>query len=75
MGLELQLEELREQQERARVQGRDSEAVRLQSEIEELQSELATTAELAAEMATAGEPDAEPPHLHGASKLSLSPPA
>ncbi len=44
-GLELQLIELVEQQERARVQHRDSDADRLQKEIDALRSELAATAE------------------------------
>jgi hypothetical protein len=67
MGLELQLEELREQQERARVQGRETDAARLQSEIEELQTELAATAE----MIRPGEAP-EPPRLHDAEKLSVT---
>lgn len=66
MGLELQLEELQEQQQRARVQGRTSDVSRLQAEIEQLQGELATTSE----MLTA-EPDPEPPQIHDAEKLSL----
>jgi len=47
MGLELQLEELIEQRERARVQGRREDAAHLEGEISALQSELASTAELA----------------------------
>ena len=47
MGLELQLEELIEQRERARVQGRPEDAKRLEGQISALQLELATTAELA----------------------------
>lgn len=44
-GLELQIVELVEQRERARVQGRDLEVRRLQAEIDTLQAELARTAE------------------------------
>lgn len=44
-GLELQLTELVEKRERARVQGRDERAKALTAEIEVLQAELATTAE------------------------------
>lgn len=69
MGLELQLEELREQQQRARVQGRASDVERLQAEIEELQTELAATAEMLSTDDAEHEP---PPHLHDAGKLSLS---
>jgi hypothetical protein len=47
MGLELQLDELIEQRERARVQGRPADAARLEGEIAALQAELALTAELA----------------------------
>ncbi|HET6963673.1 MAG TPA: hypothetical protein VFH58_02805 [Acidimicrobiales bacterium] len=68
MGLELQLEELREQQQRARVQGRVADAERLQAEIEALQAELAATAEMLSEEDTG----LEPPHLHDAGKLSMS---
>ena len=46
MGLELQLEELIEQRERARVQGRPEDAAPLEGEISALQSELASTADL-----------------------------
>jgi hypothetical protein len=45
VGLELQIVELVERQERARVQGHPEEAQALQSEVEELQKELAVTAE------------------------------
>lgn len=68
MGLELQLEELLEQQRRARVQGRPDDAARLQAEIEQLQGELAATAEMAA--SDPGVP--EPPQLHDAEKLSAT---
>lgn len=47
-GLELQIVELVEQAERARVQGRLVDAARLDREIERLQGELAATAERAA---------------------------
>lgn len=68
MGLELQLEELREQQQRARVQGRVADAERMQSEIEALQAELAATAEMLSD----GDTGVEPPQLHDAGKLSTS---
>jgi N-formylglutamate amidohydrolase len=45
IGLELQLTDLVEKRERARVQGRDERAAALTAEIEALQSELARTAE------------------------------
>lgn len=67
MGLELQLEELLEQQKRAVVQGRTDDAEQLQSEIEQLQMELAETSE----HVTADEPD-EPPQMHDEEKLAAS---
>ena len=45
VGLELQIVELVEQRERARVQHDDAEAARIQGEIDALQLELATAAE------------------------------
>ena len=45
VGLELQIVELVEQQERAKVQGHPEEAASLQPEVEELQTELAKTAD------------------------------
>lgn len=45
VGLELQLIEAVEQHERAERQGREADARALESEIEELQGELAATAE------------------------------
>ncbi|MDA8046793.1 MAG: hypothetical protein M0Z30_16390 [Actinomycetota bacterium] len=66
MGLELQLEEVLEQQHRARVQGRVDDAERLQAEIEQLQGELAATSELLAY----DQPRLEPPEFHDADKLS-----
>lgn len=66
MGLELQLEELRERQTRAVVQHRRDEAERLQSEIDELQAELAATAE----MVCGEDPAEEPPHMHDEAKLA-----
>ena len=45
VGLELQIVELVEQQERATVQGHPEEAATLQSEVDQLQTELARTAE------------------------------
>lgn len=68
MGLELQLEELREQQQRARVQGRQTDVDRLQAEIEELQTELAATAELL----STEDARPEPPLLHDGGKLSAT---
>lgn len=68
MGLELQLEELREQQQRARVQGRDTDVQRLQAEIDDLQSELAATAEMISDE----DAGMEPPLLHDEDKLSLA---
>ena len=48
-GLELQLVELVEQRERARVQGDDAGMARIEAEIAELQAEMASTAEAIAE--------------------------
>jgi hypothetical protein len=45
VGLELQIVELVERQERARVQGHPEEAADLQGEVDQLQVELAATAE------------------------------
>ena len=67
MGLELQLEELFEQQRRAMVQGRGPDAEQLQSEIEQLQSELAATSELV--VREPRPPDS--PQMHDAEKLSV----
>jgi hypothetical protein len=47
MGLELQIVELVEQQQRARVQHRMDDAERLEAEISELRAELIRTAEAA----------------------------
>lgn len=58
VGLELQLVELVEQRERARVQHRPGDAVRIQAEIEALQEEMARTAE------TIAEPTAYVPEFH-----------
>jgi hypothetical protein len=49
VGLELQLVELVESQQRAEVQGRIEDVQRLDREIAELQEELARTAELISE--------------------------
>ena len=49
VGLELQIVELVEQHERATVQHDDVEATRIQTEIDVLQSEMASTAEAIAE--------------------------
>jgi hypothetical protein len=56
MGLELQLEELIEQRQRAVTQHRDGDAAALGREIADLQTELALTAEV-----LASEPPAEEP--------------
>ena len=48
LGLELQIEELVEQGQRARVQHRDDDATALDAEVSQLQSELAETVERAA---------------------------
>lgn len=66
MGLELQLEELNEQRERARVQRRADDVVRLEREIEALQAELAMTAEYLAMEGAAPEPE---PQLQHAQEL------
>ena len=67
MGLELQLEEVIEQRERAIVQGRHEDVGGLALEIAALQDELAATSEQAA---LAG-PQPEPvPELHYAEELS-----
>ena len=44
-GLELQIVELVEQRERARVQGDSAALARIEAELAELQNEMATTAE------------------------------
>ncbi len=72
MGLELQLEELQEQRQRARVQGRWDDARRLEKEIAELQAELAATAEILA--VRGSDPDPRPT-IHNAEELSLADPA
>ncbi|HUZ44747.1 MAG TPA: hypothetical protein VMU63_10115 [Acidimicrobiales bacterium] len=57
LGLELQLIELVEQQERARIQHRDADAAAVQTEIDALQEELARTGEVR---------DAGSAHIHDA---------
>jgi hypothetical protein len=49
LGLELQIEELVEQRERARVQGRTADGAVLTDQISDLMVELADTAEEAAQ--------------------------
>lgn len=66
MGLELQLEELTEQRERAKVQGRSEDEQRLDAEIAALQAELAATAE---RIATSGPQEVQEPELHNAEEL------
>lgn len=68
MGLELQLEELQEQRRRAQVQGRVQDVQELLPQIEQLQAELAVTADLLEPESD----DTEPPELHDAEKLSLT---
>lgn len=69
MGLELQINELIEQHERAAVQGRNEVARRLELEIGDLQAELAATAE----QAVLQDPRSEPaPELHNADQLTTS---
>jgi len=58
LGIELQIVELVEQQERAVVQERHEDAARIQREIDALQQEMSLTAEV-----IAGEADTEPPGL------------
>ena len=71
VGLELQIIELVEQRERARVQHRDGDATRIQREIDALQVELA---DLAEQVVTA--PPAPPPEFHDAARARRgSPPA
>jgi N-formylglutamate amidohydrolase len=45
LGIELQLAELFDQAERARVQGREADAAAIQIQMQKLQEELAETAE------------------------------
>ncbi len=58
LGIELQLAELVDQAERARVQGRLDEAESIQAEMERLQQELAETAERVSQTAEPVEVDA-----------------
>ena len=58
LGIELQLAELVDQAERARVQGLDDEAKSIQAEIARLQQELADTAERVSETTAPAEVDA-----------------
>lgn len=67
MGLELQLEELIEQKERARVQARLDDARRIELEIQTVQTELAATAEI---LATHGPDPDPPPEMHNAAQLN-----
>ncbi|MDQ4133734.1 MAG: hypothetical protein M3179_11140 [Actinomycetota bacterium] len=62
VGLELQLVELVEQEQRAEIQGRAADAARLENEIQALQFELAETAERlsVAEEQDTVEPEARP---------------
>jgi hypothetical protein len=66
MGLELQIEELIEQRERARVQDQLEVMTRLEAEISALQGELASTAELAVREVSLSDPG---PEIHDAEKL------
>ena len=69
MGLEMQLEEAQEQRQRARVQGRWQDARRLEAEIEQLQAELAATAEL---LAVQGPDPVPAPRMHNAEELNIA---
>ncbi len=69
MGLELQIEELTEQRQRAAVQGRDDDAQRLDLEVDALQAELAATADRAA---LEDPSPALGPELHNAEELSIT---
>ena len=69
MGLELQIEELTEERERALVQDRADDAARLDGEIAPLQAELAETAE---HIAVAGPEPVVEPQLHNADELSAT---
>ena len=62
VGLELQLVELVESQQRAEVQGRVEDAKRLQAEIAQLQTELAAYADHIVEFEEEAEPTPAP-HL------------
>jgi hypothetical protein len=68
MGVELQLEELNEQRERAAVQGQEGDVRRLNEEIVDLQGELAQTAEIAATEPPTPDPG---PVLHDANELEV----
>ena len=58
LGIELQLAELVDQAERAKVQGLDDEARSIQAEIARLQEELADTAEQVSESSAPADVDA-----------------
>jgi hypothetical protein len=66
MGLELELEELVEQRERARVQGQVDDAQRLGDEITDVQDELVEAAE-----AASSEPAVPAPVVHDAAQLGI----
>ena len=72
MGLELQIEELMEQRQRAVVQGRTDTAGDLGAEIELLQQELAVTAE---RVAQEGPGYGQGPELHNDAELGISEPS
>jgi hypothetical protein len=57
VGLELQLVELVEQKQRAAVQGRTADITALERQIDALQAELATSAEVASAEAPLGAPE------------------
>jgi hypothetical protein len=69
MGLELQIEELTEQRQRARVQGRLYDVRRFDLEITALQVELAAAVEAAI---AAEQGPAPPPVLHDAEQMRLA---
>jgi DNA-binding protein H-NS len=76
VGLELQLVELVEQKQRAEVQGRSADISALERQIEALQAELATSAEVAsAEPAVEApeQPEVFAPHAADATVGSSAP--
>ncbi len=62
IGVELQITDLVEKIERARVQGRDERVAELQPQLEALQDELATTAEAIADEHWE-QPEVHAPHV------------
>lgn len=74
LGLELQLVEVVEQKQRAEVQGRTADVGGLERQVEALQTELATSAEVASVGRAPTEvPEAAHVHAPTASESSTSP--